>query len=61
MKVSDLIEQIKDYPDFEVELTTVTTYESKQRPTYNTYPIIGVADIGHSSKVVVLDGGEEHF
>lgn len=61
MKVRDLIKQIEKYPDYELELTNVVTYESKQWPDYNTYPILGVVDIGHSSKVIVLDGGTDIY
>lgn len=58
MKVKDLIKKIEEYPDYELELTNIVVYDSKQRrPIYNTYPILGVADIGHSDKVIVLDGG----
>jgi hypothetical protein len=61
MKVKDLIKKIEEYPDYELELTNVVVYESKQRPDYNTYPVLGIADIGHSDKVIVLDGGMEVF
>ena len=61
MKVKDLIKQIEEYPDYELELTNVVVYESKQRPDFNTYPVLGVADIGHSSKVILLDGGTDVF
>jgi hypothetical protein len=61
MKVKDLIKKIEEYPDYELELTNVVVYGSKQRPDYNTYPVLGIADIGHSDKVIVLDGGMEVF
>ena len=61
MKVKDLIKQIEEYPDFELELTNVVVYENGQRPDYNTYPVVGVADIGHSDKVIVLDGGTDTY
>jgi hypothetical protein len=61
MKVKDLIKKIEEYPDYELELTNVVVYGNKQRLDYNTYPVLGVADIGHSDKVIVLDGGMEVF
>lgn len=61
MKVKDLIKQIESYPDYELELTNVVVYGSKQRPDYNTYKVFGVADIGHSNKVIVLDGGTDSY
>lgn len=57
MKACDLIKAIEAYPDFEVELTHVV-HEEGQWPIYNTYKVAGVADVGHSSKVIILDGGE---
>lgn len=61
MKVKDLIKQIEPYPDYELELTNVVVYGSNQRPDYNTYKVLGVADVEHSSKVIVLDGGTDSY
>jgi hypothetical protein len=62
MKVKDLIKEIENYPDYELELTNVVVYEGRQcRPDFNTFPVLGVADIGHSDKVIVLDGGTDSY
>ena len=61
MKVKDLIKQIEEYPDYELELTNVVFYESKQHLDFNTYKVLGVADIGHSDKIIVLDGGSDNY
>lgn len=57
MKAKDLIEKLKDYPDFEVELTHVELNEATNKPVYKTFPVTGIADIGHSDKKIVLDDG----
>ena len=62
MKVSELLAllQNKDYADFEVELVvTEPNTEGILFPTITTYIIDDIADIGHSSKVVLLSGIEK--
>jgi hypothetical protein len=54
MKVKDLIEKIKDYPEFEVEAGYSHADKSKWGFTVDTYLVERVVDIGHSEKVVVL-------
>jgi len=58
MKAKDLAELLLKYPDFEVEGIfyddSQCTIESSWG-TYHTFNINGIADIGHSSKVIVLD------
>lgn len=56
MKVSELIEKIKDYPDFEVELTVLGRPTSNKNYNLETISITDVADIGYSSKIIALDG-----
>lgn len=57
MKVKDLIKQLEQYEDFEIEATynkidgTKSGYAAL---SYTCYAVEDVADIGHSSKVVVL-------
>ena len=55
MKVKDLIEKIKDYPDFEVELVHVELDKATNKPVYKTFPITDIANIGYSDKKIVLD------
>lgn len=54
MKAKELAEELLNYPDFDVELTYMV-FERDGIHTYN-YKITGIADIGHSDKVVVLNG-----
>lgn len=54
MKVKELIEKLKAYEDFEIEVTTTFQPYAGARIQYDTYKVTDVADIGHSSKVVVL-------
>lgn len=62
MKVSELLAilQNKDYADFEVELSvTEPNTEGAVFPTITTYTIDDIADVGYSSKVVLLSGIEK--
>lgn len=52
MKVKELIKMLSEYDDdFRVELV------SDEYP-YKWYKIVGVADVSHSGKEIVLDGRE---
>lgn len=57
MKAKDIAEQLLKYPDFDVEFdmrTDVHTYDYPW-PEYTTFKVTGIADIGHSSKVIALE------
>ena len=54
MKVKELIEQIKDYPEFEVEAGYSHADKSKWGFTVDSYLVERVADIGHAEKVIQL-------
>ena len=57
MKAKDLAEQLLKYPDFNVEFdvcTNITTYDYPW-PEYTTFEVTGIADVGHSNKVIVLE------
>ena len=59
MKAKDLAEELLKYPDFDVELIYSTFIRDGIHtpfPDIYTYKITGIADIGHSDKVIVLDG-----
>ena len=59
MKVSELVNLLQndDYADFDVELVvTEPNKQGKGFPNVITYKVDDVADIGHSSKVVLLSG-----
>jgi hypothetical protein len=51
MKVKELIEQIKDYPDFELGISVI----NDEYGGFDKYSICGILDIGHSSKIIRLD------
>lgn len=62
MKAKELAEELLKHPDFNVELT----YMSFKRdgihiafPDIYNYKIKGVADIGYSDKIIILDGEVE--
>ena len=57
MKAKALAEQLLKYPDFDVEFdicTQLPTYDHPW-PKYQSYRIIGIDDIAHTSKVIVLE------
>lgn len=56
MKGKELAKLLMQYPDMEVKFT-ISFQECPCAPLiYETYEITGIADIGHSDKVIVLDG-----
>lgn len=59
MKAKELAQELLKYPDFDVQLSYFTfKRDGIHTPfpdTYN-YDVVGVADIGHSDKVIILDG-----
>ena len=58
MKAKDLAEELLEHPDFDVEFTCIVHNEHTSFPDYRHYKITGITDIGHSDKVIVLDGEE---
>lgn len=55
MKVIDLIEKLKNYEDFEVEAAYSEDWKPGDRfLNINFYKVDGIADVGHSDKVVIL-------
>jgi len=56
MKAKKLAELLMKHPDFEVNLVTLREDNEKLAwPIYTTYNVIGIADIGWSSKIIQLD------
>ena len=51
--------EIKDYPDYELELLNLTIAGGKLN--VDTYKVIGIADITHSEKVIVLDNPDRQL
>lgn len=59
MKAKELAEELLKYPDFDVELSYMTFERDGIHipfPDTYDYKIMGIADIGHSDKVIVLNG-----
>ena len=56
MKVKDLIKELEGFEDFEIEGVFVDTSNPNNKfMDIQTFKIVGVSDIGYSSKVVQLD------
>ena len=56
MKAKELAEELMKYPDFEVEFTHMEFHIHTPFPDIYNYTITGIGDIGHSDKVIILDG-----
>lgn len=56
MKAKDLAEELLKNPEFEVEMSLWVYKEDHRIPTIETVKIVGIADVGYSDKVIVLDG-----
>ena len=56
MKGKELIEQLKGYEDFDIEFS----FSEIKNNLYflRTFENICIGDIGHSSKIIKLDGDE---
>lgn len=57
MKVSELIEKLSPYEDFDEEFVFTDGYS--KFPNVRSFAVEEVADIGHSDKVVLLSGEEQ--
>ncbi len=53
MKASELIEKIKEYPDFDVEFCLFESDDSSYGASLRIFSVM-VNDIGHSSKIISL-------
>lgn len=59
MKAKELADELLKHPDFDVELVYLTFIRDGIHtpfPDVYRYKITGIADIGHSDKVIILDG-----
>ena len=59
MKAKELAEELLKHPDFDVEMVYFTFIRDGIHtpfPDVYSYKITGIADIGHSDKVIILDG-----
>lgn len=55
MTAKELAEKLLEHPDFKVKGIFVDYFSSGQYPKYHTLNVCGIADIGYSDKVIVLD------
>lgn len=55
MKAKELAEKLLEHPNFEVESIFVDYFSENTYPKYHNLKVVGVADIGYSDKVIVLD------
>lgn len=63
MKAKELAEELLKNPDYDVEFvysTFICDGIHTPFPDIYSYKITGIADIGHSDKVIVLDGEVEN-
>lgn len=55
MKAKELANKLLENPDFDVKATFVDYFSSDKWPRYHNLKITGIADIGYSDKVIILD------
>ena len=59
MKAKELIELLKDFPDFDVTVKIrVIDKNSLMGFNINHYDINGISDIGYSDKIIILEDKE---
>jgi hypothetical protein len=58
MKAKDLANELLKYPDFEVSFSFGERDNSSWGYTVRQFDNISIGDIGHSDKVILLDGTE---
>ena len=54
MTAKELAEELLKHPDFKVKGVFVDYFHAPH-PEHHTLKVCGIADIGHSDKVIVLD------
>jgi hypothetical protein len=55
MRASELIELLKEHPDFDVTTALFEPDGSEWGMGLRTFVVTGISDIGHSGKVIQLD------
>lgn len=56
MKAHELITILQEHPDFDVEISICDGCNTF--PNIRTFENVTLADVGHSSKVIILTGDE---
>lgn len=57
MKAHELMTILQEHPDFDVEISICDGCNTF--PNIRTFKNVTLADIGHSSKVIILTGDEQ--
>ncbi|ADZ82691.1 hypothetical protein [Cellulosilyticum lentocellum] len=57
MKAKDLAEKLLEYQDFDVQFNFTDGFS--KFPNVRHFKVTGISDIGHSDKVLILDGVED--
>lgn len=57
MRAKELAEQLLKYPDYDVYLEVCVNYTTYDQPwpEYDTFKVVGVSDVGHNSKEIMLE------
>ena len=55
MTAKELAEELLKHPDFKVKGVFVDYFSSSKWPEQHNLKVCGIADIGYSDKVIVLD------
>ena len=59
MKARELAEKLMEHPDFDVEFIFSEEFNKNDKwPTIRKFNNINISDIGHSDKIIILDGEE---
>ena len=59
MTAKELAEMLLKYPDFEVKFSIFECDNSEYGASVRSWNIIDIGDVGHSSKIIQLEGREE--
>ena len=55
MTAKELAEKLLEHPDFKVKGVFVEYFSNDMWPRHHSVNVCGIADIGHSDRVIVLD------
>ena len=58
MNVKELVKQLKGYEDFEIQFSFSECDDNGWGYNLRTFENVTIADVGHSSKIIKLDGEE---
>ena len=55
MTAKELAEELLKHPDFKVKGVFIDYFSSSKWPEHHSLKVCGIADIGYSDKVIILD------